>query len=733
MADETDIEGSDLAALIANELRSARRFADSELSDKRAENIEYYQGVMRDVPAPPNRSSVVSRDVTDTISWMLPGIIRVFTASDNMVIYEPVTEKDREFAQQATDYVNYLFFKDNEGYRTLYNATHDSLLGGNGIVYHYWDPTPETEISHHTRLTPPQIALLLEDEGVEILAQRQNDEPDTLSVPDPSGQMIEVQVPTFDVKVSRTKSRGKLCVHTCKPENFYLDSEAVTIAEARFCAYLHDHKTRSDLVQMGFDKDVVDNLSRYNRVSDQETLAREWNKVDIDTNLLKSQDLIDLYEVYVKADIDGDGIAELLQVWYAGNSGSGEILDWSEWEDDLPFSDIPCYPVPHRWDADSVADRTKDIQRVKTVLLRQSLDNIYASQLPMMEAEAGSVLNPDILVAPKFGGIIWRKQGTLATAPIKPFAIPFVADKTFTAMEYMDTIRATRTGVSRTTMALDPEALQNQTATANQNQRDAGYSQIELVARNMAELGWTNVFRAMLRLVVKHQDRPRVIRLRDEFVEMDPRVWNAEMDVIINVGLGTGSRDRDMLMLNQVKQDQFILATQFADRGAVDKAIDMIPRILLTMKKSAESAGLKNPDAFYPEFGPEDVEKLKQLAAQPQPNPKLEEIKAQGEVQANLKQVDAQVDMHAAELKAQGEVVKNQAELEADLATKAADRENALLIEDKRGQIELEKQAREHAFRQWEIQEQNAMERERMANSVQIAAMKPDPKPAAAN
>lgn len=733
MADETDIEGSDLAALIATELRSARRFADSELSDRRAENIEYYQGVMRDVPAPPNRSSVVSRDVTDTISWMLPGIIRVFTASDNMAIYEPVTEKDREFAQQATDYVNYLFFKDNEGYRTLYNATHDSLLGGNGIVYHYWDPTPETEITHHTRLTPPQIALLLEDEGVEILAQRQNDEPDTISAPDETGQMVEMQVPTFDVKVSRSKSRGKLCVHTCKPENFYLDSEAVTIAEARFCAYLHDHKTRSDLVRMGFDKDAVENLSRYSKVSDQETLAREWNKVDIDTNLLKSQDLIDLYEVYVKADIDGDGIAELLQVWYAGNSGSGEILDWSEWEDDLPFSDIPCYPVPHRWDADSVADRTKDIQKVKTVLLRQSLDNIYASQLPMMQAEAGSVLNPDILTAPKFGGIIWRKAGTMGTAPITPMAIPFVADKTFTAMEYMDTIRAQRTGVSRTTMALDSETLQNQTATASNNQRDAGYSQNELVARNQAELGWTNVFRAMLRLVVKHQDRPRIIRLRDEFVEMDPRVWNADMDVTINVGLGTGSRDRDMLMLNQVKQDQFILATQFADRGAVDKAIDMIPRILLTMKKSAESAGLKNPDAFYPEFGPEDVEQLKQLAAQPKPDPALALEQAKGEVQKELKQVDAQVTMQAAELKAQGEVVKNQAELEADLQTKEADRQNALILQQQEQAFEREKLNANISLEMWKIEQQNAMERERMANAAHIAAMKPDPQPAAAN
>lgn len=664
MAEDQDIEGSDLAALIAGEIRSARRYADEELSDKRARNLEYYNGEMNDTPAPPNRSSVISNDTRDVISWMLPGIIRVFTASDNMVLYEPTTEQDREAAQQATDYVNYVFFKDNEGYRTLYNATHDSLLGGNGIVYHYWDPTPKTEITHHTRLTPPELALLMEDEGVEIMAQNQNEEPDTLQVPDPSGQMVEVQVPTFNVKVQRTVSRGRICIHTCKPENFFLDSEATTIDEARFAAYLHDHKTRSDLVEMGFDRDIVEDLSADSfSVDNEEGLARERQMTSLRTEKLRSQQLIDLYECYLKADVDGDGIAEMIQVWYAGNAGSGKVLDWSVWEDDLPFSDIPCYPVPHRWDAESAADRTKDIQKIKTVLLRGVLDNTYAAAGPLREVEAGSVLNPDILVAPKFQGIIWKKSGT---APIVNYQPPFAADKMYPALEYMDMVIAKRTGVSRTTMALDPESLQNQTATASQNQRDAGYSQIELVARNMAELGWSRVARSMLKLVVKHQDRPRMIRLRDKFVEMDPRSWNANMDVTVNVGLGTGSRDRDLAMLQTVKQDQFVLATQFAERGALDKAIDMIPRILLTMKKSAESAGLKNPDAYYPEFGEPEVAQMKQMAAEAakQPNP-----------QVQIEQAKLQIQVETEKAKAQAAAVKEQAQMQADLQTEAQKQE----------------------------------------------------------
>lgn len=684
MADTPDIEGSDLAALVSNEITSARRYAENELAQKRTQNIEYFMGEMRDLAPAPNRSSVVSYDVQDTISWMLPGIIRVFTASDNMVLYEPRTEKDREFAQQASDYANFLFFQDNDGYRILYNATHDSLAGGNGVIYHYWDSTPDIQITDHTRLTPPALALLMEDEGVEIIAQEQNPEPDTITVPGPDGQMVDMPVPTFNVRVKRTNPRGKLCIKTCKPENFFIDQDATTIEEARFVAYLHDAKTRSDLVEMGFDRNLVDDLAASNsRLTNSEGLARNNDLLSLRTYALKSQEFIDLYECYVKADLDGDGIAETLQVWYAGDQSGGDILDWQQWEDDIPFSDIPCYPVPHRWDATSVADRTKDVQRIKTQLLRQALDNLYASNNPQREVEAGSVLNTDILVNPKFGGIIWKKPGT---TPIQPHAVPFVADKAFSALDYMDMVISKRTGVSRTTMALDPEALQNQTATAVQNQRDAGYSQIELVARNMAELGWKRVFRAILKLVVKHQDRPRIIRLRDKFVEMDPRVWDTSMDVSINVGLGTGSRERDMLMLQQVLQSQIALADRFQGAGAMEQALDLLPKVVSTMKKIAESAGLKNPDAFYPEFTEDNVQALKQQAAEASQQPSIEQQKLQAQMQLE-------------QAKAQAATSKEAAQMQADMA-----------VAEQQQRFDMFKFQTEMAFRQTELAQQREIE-----------------------
>ena len=221
--------------------------------------------------------------------------------------------------------------------------------------------------------------------------------------------------------------------------------------------------------------------------------------------------------------------------------------------------------------------------------------------------------------------------------------------------------------------------MQNQTATANQNQKDSAYSQIELIARNQAELGWRRVFRQILKLIVKHQDRPRTIRLRDEWVEMDPRSWNANMDVQINIGLGTGSRDRDMSMLNTILGVQMMMTDRLANGGFLPQALDMIPKVNTTAIKLAESAGIKNPEQFFLDIKPEMLEQMKAQASQPKPSP--EEIKAQTQLQ--IAQQQAELDRQGDERKAQIEAVQAQ----ADIAT-----------QDRKMQAEMAKSQQQFAF-----------------------------------
>lgn len=716
-----EFDEEELKALLSSEITSAVSYDSSELSEKKSRALEYYRGVMADTPAMEGRSQIVSRDVADTIGWMLPGIIRVFTASDRMAVYEAEKPGDEAFAQQATDYVNFVFMRDNQGYRTLWDATHDSLLLANGIVKHWWDKKEECEYTEHSGLTEEQIAVLESDQNVEVIAKKDG-EPQVMLAPAPTGQLMEVPIQTFDVKVKRVLRNGRLKVKCIK--KLLLNREATCIEDARFLSHPED-VTRSDLIEMGFDRELVENLpiDRFSTTR-QEDISRNDNAVLANMVGHESMMLVELHECYVKMDVDGDGIAETVRAFYAGGPGTGELLDWEIWEDDVPFSDIPCEPVPHQWEARSVFDDTEDLQRVKTVLTRQFLDNTYWNNNPMTAAEEGSVVNAETLRSPRFGATVYYKKGS---APPTPLPVPYIGEKALLALQHFDNVREMRTGVSRSTMALDPEALQNQTATANQNQKDSAYSQIELIARNQAELGWRRVFRQILKLIVKHQDRPRTIRLRDTWVEMDPRSWNANMDVTINIGLGTGSRDRDMAMLNQILNVQMAMTDRLAQGGFAQQALDMIPKINLTATKLAESAGIKNPDQFYLDIKQDTLEQMKQQASQPKPDPAMAKVQADTQIkQAELQQrdkemvVNAQIAQQADERKAQIEAVQ----AEADMATEREKLQGQFALEQQKFEFEKELKLLEMAMKREQHDQQMAQRAEQHRQQMEAGVFK---------
>lgn len=609
----------DLKALIVREIANAES-ARSEASKKLTKALQYYQGDMPDVPSEDGRSKATDRTTADVVGWVLPGVMRVFTAVDHVAVCEPVGPEDEQWAKQATDGINYTFMKENDGYQIIYDATWDSLMGGDGIVKVFYDKTQKAERSTHSSLSDEQLAMLVQDDDVDVLNYSGPDNPEN---------------PSLDglhwVTIQRKSEYTCTKVLAVAPEDYGRDDDALSCEEARFQFHLV-RKTRSDLVEMGFDKEEVYNINKASKDTSEE-YARDSTSHEGQPD--PSMDLIDLYECYIRVDKDGDGIAELMRVYYAGTKGGGTILEADAWDDEQPFEKIPCTPMPHRFESGSLADETMDVQRIKTALLRAALDNTYASNNPQRFA-TGTIKNPDELFAPSFGGVVFGDAGTT----LETLQVPFVAETAYNALAYQDQVIERRTGVSRTTMALDPDALQNQTATANQNAHDAAYSQIELIARNQAELGWKKVFRKILRLEVKHQDRPRTIRMRGEFVEIDPRHWNADMDVTINVGLGTGSRDRDMRVLQTVLGNQTMLAQQV---GQIDpmEGVKMLPFIVNTMKKQAEAAGIKNADEFYPTYGQQEMQALAQRMAEraAQPDPKVQaemkkvEVKAAGDQQ----------------------------------------------------------------------------------------------------
>lgn len=700
------LDESEIKALIAAEIQDAEMFISTEVSNERVRAVNYYNGQMPDTPHQEGWSAFKSRDVADVIGWVLPGIIRVFTASDRIVDYEPTKPGDEQFTDQASDYANYVFWKDNNGYRIMWDATHDSLLQAEGIVKTYWDDSEECNYSEHSGLSVDSLTILMDDPDVEIVSQKEGApylEQDTQT-----GQTISL--PLYDVKVKHITSRGRLRMETVEPENFLKDRESISIETARFTAHRDPRVTRSKLIEMGFDKDIVESLPRYNFASSHlspEANARDPYQIGSNEGD-KSMDRIELYECYVKADVDGDGVAETVLAYYAGASGAGMLLDWEVWDDDSPFTQIPCEPVPHRFTPNSLAGDVMDIQQIKTTVFRQLLNNAYQVNNPQKDIELGSVINMDELINPTVGGVILRKPNS---QPVGSTVVPSILQEALATLGAMDQVVEMRTGVSRATMALDPMTLQNQTATANQNQHDSAYSQIELIARNQAELGWKNVFAKVLRLIVKHQDRPRMIRLRDEWVEMDPRQWNSTMDAQINVGLGTGSRDRDMAMLNNILTSQIAVTDRFQMSGLTDKAIEMLPKIRKTLVKIVEAAGIKNADSFYPDITLQDVEKIKQQA---------EQAKGQVSPELQMQQQKMQMDSQAAQANQAIQVQQQQATLQMKAQSDAA---NLQLQREKNQQdFELQhaKMQGDLALKTSQLQQELQLKREQLVAELQL-------------
>lgn len=652
------LDEEELSALLASEISSAVTHDEDELSETRARNLEYYQGKMVDIPPMSGRSRATSRDLSDTIGMMMPAYMRVFTASDQMAVFEPSSDDDDEMAEAATAYCNHIFWKDNHGYQIIYNGAHDSMLHGNGIGKIWWDNTPEKEIKTSYGLDEMQFALLQNDKEVEILAASEGEPVEAM---DEMGQ--PVSIPTMDVKHAKVRLKGKCCIEIVPPEDFLIDSDAITVDNARFTAH-RSEKTRSDLIKMGFDRATVEELPSHGVTDWSEVrTAREDERVSFETTTNESEQLVELFECYIRADADGDGESEMLRVYYAGSASAGQILDWEICEDGHPWFDLPCDPVPHRWDSRSISDETTDIQRIKTALTRGVLDNLYASLLPMPEVESDSVLNPEQLANPEFGKPIWKKKGS---APIQWQEVPFVAGEALKAIEYFDGVREMRTGISRSSMALDPDVLQNQTAKAVQETGDTRRSMTELIARHHAEYGWRHMFRKMLQLVIRHQDWARTIRIGKKKHTFDPRYWSASMDVTINVGLGTGSRDRDLAMLQVVGGDQKMLVDYAVGSGLGEVALDMLPKVLNRMRKTAESAGVRDADSFYPDIDDEQLEelkgKLREASSQPDPKVQLEQQKAAAQIESD--KAKFQADMQLKQLEMQANAQRQQQDLE---------------------------------------------------------------------
>jgi hypothetical protein len=573
-AAEPAMDDGELLALIDEEIAASVCFDNDDHEDSRQVALDYYDErraqMNKDVPHVDGWSQVNAKTVSETIDLALPGIMRVFDAPD-VVGYLPRRPGDEENATQATEYLNYLWQNDLNGYLILYTAVYGM------------DQGQFLQIA-----TDPNVNLL----GVQMREVNLGTDMET-------GQPLMIN--TFDVRVRRQESGGRLCVENVPPEDFGVSPENAPLLRKKRCVWHRYVKTRSDLLKEGFDRALVDEIP--GGVSWSE--ARESRRND-GTGIVGqltygkgAMEEVEIYEVYVLADINGDGIAERLKCTCAGGAGGRMLLEKEEWpDDDMPFTDIAALPVPHRWMGRSLADSTMDLQRIATVFFRQFVDNLMQVNRPMREVVEKNIVLPTELLRPRPGQMVRVREPN----SVRNLEVPFIGDKALAGLQYLEKVTTKRTGIGEATAALDETAIDPQTATAEQIQHDANYARTELMVRTMAKVGLRELFSSLLRLTVRHQDRPRTVRLNNEWKSFDPRPWNALMDVQVKVGLGTGSRERDLAMLGRValQQDQVVQALG-ADNPVVPPS-----KWVATRHKMVQASGLDDPDSYFTTISDED-------------------------------------------------------------------------------------------------------------------------------
>nr|BAR27846.1 portal protein [uncultured Mediterranean phage uvMED] len=648
MADKTT--EFELRNIIGQEINNAMGYMGGNLSSQRKKSLEYYMGEPLGTEID-GRSQVVSTDVADTVETILPNLLKIFTSSDQTVKCEPVKAEDVALAEQATNYINYIFNKDNNGFSILYNWFKDALIEKNGIVKVYWDESEKVEQETYENLNDQEYKILLDNDDVEVVqeesfvdekAKQQLEEIKALA--EAQGQVME-DIPTpklHNCIIKRTSSSGKVKIENIPPEEFLIQRSAKSIEDADFVAH-RVLKTRSELIQMGFDRDIIENLPTQNNITfNDERLARFS---DIDESPLndapdESTQDIEIYECYVKCDMDGDGIAELRKVIVAGSEAS-TILENMPC-DFIPFCSLTPVPMPHRFYGRSVSELVEDVQLVKSTVMRQLLDNMYLTNNNRVAIMDGMV-NLDDLLTSRPGGVVRTKQPP--SQVMLPMQNQTISQQAFPLLEYLDTVRETRTGVTRYSQGLDADAL-NKTATGVNTLMSQSQMRMELIARVFAETGIKDLFRRIFELTVKYQNKERIVELNNKFVSVSPTEWKDRYNISITVGLGAGSKDQQIVMLNNILQKQL---QAFQLQGNKEYPMVTLKNIYNSLAKIIEEAGLKNVENYF--VNPDEGKELVQPSPPPPPTP-IEKIEFT-RIASEEKRKVAELELEARKLKAE--------------------------------------------------------------------------------
>lgn len=650
-------------SIVQTLITDAEQYIDAFIAPQRLKATQYANGDPFGNEEE-GRSQVVMTEVRDVVQSMLPSLLRVFLSTENAVEYAPRRADAVEMAEQATDYINYVFYNDNQGAQVLYSLLKDALIRKTGIAKWYVDESEKVTEEHYGNITEDQLAFLEADEELkltdlnEILPAGFDDD----EIDPTTGQPI-LQPALYNASFKRTVTTKRFVVEALPPEEFIIARSARTEDDAELIGHRKDALV-SDLIAMGYDYDEL-----MEHGSPQPTL-----EINMESNarnpVLRAREILDVskldpsmariryYETLVRMDADGDGIAELHKICSIGDHGLYILHD--EIVADVNFAIFCPDPEPHTAIGKSIADQIMDLQLIKSNIVRNTLDSLAQTIHPRTAVIEGQV-NMDDALNTETGGIVRVRSA----GAIQPLDQPFVGQQALGVLAYLDDVRAQRTGISRATQGLDADVLQSTTKAAVTATVSAAQERLEMVSRILADGGMKRLFRGLLKMVIQNQDKERTVRLRGKWVDVNPTGWDADMDVVVNVGLGQSNRAEKIAGLTTIaaKQEE-ILKTLGPDNALCDMG-----QYRATLGKILEQMGFKDTDTYLKEVTPQAIQQMQQAMAQNKPqDPSV--ILAQAEMQKTMADIaikKAELTLKEQEMRLSDDRERNKTELDAYL------------------------------------------------------------------
>jgi len=621
-----------IEAIVSQAVDDAINFISDQIAEQRIKSQRYFDGEV-DIGEEAGRSSVVATKCRDTIRAVKPSIQRVFMTSDRPVEFVPSGPEDVASMEQASLYAA-AKFRQHNGFQILRDVTHDALVKKAGFTKTYWAEYDNPKVYSFTDLDDAQYQAVVSAPGVEILResarpddeviaalQQQVDQAQAMAQQaaaagqpiDPSQlpQMPDPLPQLHTVRALRRNPAGKLCVVTVPPEEFFIDRNARSDEDYYVIGHRTDMRV-ADVIAMGVDEDKVLDLDLASSPDMRDQEEEEYRKYPVNRDedesaLDPAMKLVTITEAYMRIDVDGVG-TPILHKFLLG--GSANRLLMYEPIDDHPFAGWHVDPEPHTYFGRSLAEIIEQDQDAATAILRGILDNVQMTNNPRIEAVKGQVEIDDLLNN-EIGGIV----RVSAPGMLRDLTVPFVAGQTLPALQYVDNMVEVKTGVTRASMGLDPDAMQSTTRAAVTATVSAAAGQVEVMVANLAYTGMRRLFCQILRLMATHSTKAEMLRINGNYVPMDPRVWDTELDATVNVGLGTGREEQKTAALGQTLQMQMQAIQNFGPTNPL-AGIQQLRNTLVDM---LALNGVANADRYYLPIQPPQPQQPGQEGQQPPP------------------------------------------------------------------------------------------------------------------